>query len=138
MRIRTRNDLIKFIEDNIPTSGLLRALLHYNENLGGFSKLPVGQSSGWIVKVVTPLTRRENYIVVQPLRTKLGYKIWILLAPVPWEYYDGDSSKNELYQGDQPEIYRRIKELAKAKKRRPDVTQQDTSVVEEPDRSDTR
>ncbi len=117
MRIRTRNDLIKFIEDHPPSPGILRAVLHRNINIGGFWKLPVGRTGGWIVQVVSPLKHTVHHIVVQPDdRTKLGYKIWILLDPIPWKYYNGIDSKNTLYQGDHPAQYWREKEIAKAKK----------------------
>ncbi len=138
MRIRTRNDLIKFIEDHPPSPGVSRALRHYNENLGGFWKLPVRQMGGWIVRVITPLTLTVHHVVVQPDdRTKLGYRIWLLLDPIPWQYYDGDSSKNSLYTGDLPALFKRKRDYAKAKKHRPNGTRQSTSIIDEPDRSDT-
>ncbi len=138
MRIRTRNDLIKFIEDHPPSPGISRALRYGNVNLGGFWKLPVRQLGGWIVRVTTPLKHTTHHIVVQPDdRTKLGYRIWLLLDPVPWEYYDGDSSENELYRGDRPRLCAKEREHAKTKKRRPSDTPQGTSHAEEPDRSDT-
>ncbi len=138
MRIRTRNDLIKFIEDHAPSPGVLRALLHENINLGGFWKLPVRQMGGWIVQVTTPLKHTVHHVVVQPDdRTKLGYRIWLLFDPVPWEYYDGDSSENPLYQGDHPVYAAEEREDAKATERRPSDTQQDTSITDGPDRSDT-
>ena len=137
MRIRTRNDLIKFIEDHPPSPGVLRGLQHYNENLGGFWKLPVGCTGGWIVKVLTPLTRTEHLVVVQPDdRTKLGYKIWLLLDSVPWEYYNGFQSNNSLYQGDEPEKYKELC-CAKTTKHRPDDARPSTSTIDGPDRSDT-
>ncbi len=136
MRIRTRNDLIKFIEDHPPSPGILRALMYRNDNLGGFRKLPVGQTGGWIVDVTTPIKQNHHRIVVQPDdRTTPGYRIWILLDPIPWEHYNGDQSKNELYQGDYPERFKELKE--NAKKKRPNETRPGTSITDRLDRSDT-
>ncbi|KKK99856.1 hypothetical protein LCGC14_2629050 [marine sediment metagenome] len=136
MRIRTRNHLIKFIEDHPPSPGILKAVMHTNINLGGFWKLPVKQMGGWIVQVVTPLTRQTHHVVVQPDdRTKLGYRIWLLLDPIPWEYYDGDNSRNPLYQGDCPIYYKDRKEHAKTKNKRSNKTRPSTTITTRPDRS---
>jgi len=105
MRIRTRNDLIKFIEDNAPTKSILRAVLNHNENLGGFYRLPVNRTGGWIVRVTSKFNKQWLLAINFDDRTYSRYKVWIIAA-IPWKYWDGDSSENPLYQGDYPEKYK--------------------------------
>ena len=113
MRIRTRNDLIKFIEDNAPFTMILRAALIHNENLGGFSRLSINHGSGWIVRLTSKFNR-QWLIGVAPDKTLTSkYRIWILSNVVPWEFWEGDKSKNPLYRGDHPKEYKllRAKEI---------------------------
>lgn len=109
MVIRTRNELIEFIEDNAPTKAILRAVLNYNENLGGFIRSGVSNSKGWIVTVLSKFGR-QWLLAIHPLKSGIsGYKIWILFGEVPWKYWEGDKSENPLYQGDYPEIYKELR-----------------------------
>ena len=121
MHIRTRNDLIKFIEDNAPLTGILRATLNHNENLGGFSRLSVNHGGGWIVKL-TAKHGKQWLIAVEPDKTLASkYRIWVLFNGVPWKFWQGDELKNphklkfHLYRGDHPEKYKllRDKELGR-------------------------
>ena len=114
MRIRTRNDLIKFIEDNAPLTGMLRAvLLGHNENLGGFSRLSIGHGGGWIVRLSSKFNR-QWLIVVEPDKTLASkYRIWVLFDEVPWKFWEGAESENPLYSGDNPEEYKLLKEISR-------------------------
>ncbi|KKN77448.1 hypothetical protein LCGC14_0360070 [marine sediment metagenome] len=109
MRIHTRNDLIKFIEDNAPFTGVLRAALNHNENLGGFSRLSINHGSGWIVRLTSKFNR-QWLIGVAPDKTLASkYRIWILFNSVPWKFWEGDKSENLLYRGDRPEEYKLLR-----------------------------
>lgn len=109
MVIRTRNDLIKFLEDNAPTGAILRATLNHNENLGGFWKLPVNKIGGWIVRVTSKFNKQWLLAIHPDERTISGYKIWII-SSIPWKYWEGDYSKNPLYQGDNPKKYKELRD----------------------------
>jgi len=112
MHIRTRNNLIKFLEEN--TSGrYLRALQNHNENLGAFEQVLSSIDPGWIVRVTSK--RGDIYYLAITLWVKSkifpGYRICIL-KKIPWKRWVGDKSENSLYRGDFPEKY---KELRNAK-----------------------
>lgn len=110
MRIHTRNDLIKFIEDNAPFTGVLRAALNHNENLGGFSNLSVNHGGGWIVRLTSKF-KKQWLIAVEPDKTVASkYRIWVLFSGVPWKFWRGDKSKNKLYHGDHPEKYKSLRD----------------------------
>ncbi len=116
MRIHTRNYLIKFIEDNAPFTSILRAALYYNENLGSFSKLPVCNGGGWIVRLISKFNKQWLIAIAPDETIASKYRIWILFNGVPWKFWNGDRSKNPLYYGDDPEEYKllRDKELENA------------------------
>lgn len=108
MEIRTRNDLIAWLEDNAPYPRIKRALVEgTNENLGGFSRaLPY--TAGWIVKIKG---KKKEWIVVIVAGTCLGDRYMpYIINKVPWNWWEGDKSKNLLYQGDNPEEYRRLRD----------------------------
>jgi len=112
MEIRTRNDLIKWLEDNATCPAIKRALIYgSNENLGGFGKI-IGNAPGWIVKVTG---KKQEWIVgIFPntnlllIKSDITYSCYIL-NKVPWRCWEGDKSKNSLYQGDYPERYKELR-----------------------------
>ncbi len=118
MRIRTRNNLIKFIEDSRLCDlypRIRRAIVEgTNENLGSFHVIPctpANTTSGLVV--IIKGKRNEWIITVKPERFE-GYKCYIL-REIPWKFWDGDTSENPLYRGDHPKEYKllRDKELRK-------------------------
>lgn len=100
-RIESRNDLIKWLEDNAPRPCIKRALVHgTNENLGGFGY-------GWIVRIWGK--KQEWFVVVCPdRRFKSEYVTWTI-EKIPWTFWEGDKSENPLYQGDFPEKYEELR-----------------------------
>ncbi len=112
MRIRTRNDLIKIIEDSYlckayPRIG--RALVEgTNENLGIFRRIPcTPHISGWIV--IVKGKRNEWIVAIKPQRFE-GYRCCVL-REIPWRYWVGDDNMMpSLFQGDHPEKYKELKE----------------------------
>ncbi len=107
MTIRTRNDLIKFIEDHAPSDSILRAVTHHNENLGFFTNLTVNRGGGWIVRVTSKFKRQWLIAVQLDERRKFGYYCWILSGEIPWKYHNNVKfkSQNTLYTGDYPTDY---------------------------------
>ena len=111
MHIKTRNNLIEFLENNLPPNSVhLRALLNHNENLGGFSRIGSSNSPGWIVRVKS---KYGNIYYVVVIDQKFNYTAGCIAKTVPWRFWVGDQSKNPLYCGDKPEEYKmlRSKEL---------------------------
>lgn len=110
MRIKTRNNLIEYLEENA-SGRYLRALQNYNENLGAFSQVLDYNTPGWIVKVTSKHGNVYHIAVIiqSPIQR---FMLAILYKDPPWKYWIGDQSKNQLYQGDNPKKY---KELRNAK-----------------------
>ena len=107
MHIRTRNDLIKFLEENAPRRAIARALQEGQvENLGAFQPIPPSPFSGWIVKVTSKFNKTW-YIAVH-----VYYHSCIpttrIIDVVPWEKWIGHKSKNKLYMGDKPLQYKEL------------------------------
>ena len=114
MHIRNRNDLIKWLENNAPSRAIARALQEGQvENLGAFEQIILGCQPGWIVKVTSKFNKMW-YVAVQP--SGHGFKAFSY-GIAPWNFWIGGKTKNELYQGDNPERY---KELRDEKRTTPD------------------
>jgi len=110
MHIRTRDNLIEYLEEN--TSGrYLRALQNHNENLGAFEQVLSGIDPGWIVKV-TSKYGNIYYLGITLSKIFPGCRTCIL-KEVPWKYWIGGQSKNPLYQGDDPEKYKELRNVRK-------------------------
>lgn len=109
MRIRTRNNLIEFIENNAPTKSIFRAVLNHNENLGGFRRFDWQLGGGWIVRVTSKHNRQWLLAIHFNENTFSGYLIWVI-SKVPWQYWEGDKSENPLYQGDDPITYKYLRD----------------------------
>ena len=106
--VRTRNDLIEWLENNDPYPRIKRALSEGQvENLGAFERIVPGSKPGWIIKV-TSIHNKIWYIVIE-VRSKGIIHIWEINT-VPWEFWIGDQSKNKLYQGDNPKKYKELRD----------------------------
>ena len=115
MTIRNLNDLIRFIEDDkicLLYPRIRRAIVEgTTENLGIFRWIPgtLYSSGGWVV--IVKGKRNEWIITIKPRQFE-GYRCYVL-KEIPWKYWVGDSHKDKLFQGDDPEKYKllRKKEL---------------------------
>lgn len=116
MVIRTRDNLIEFLEENA-SGRYLRALQNYNENLGGFSQVLDYDAPGWIVQVTSKRGNVYHLAILIHLALQ-GCMFVVLYKDPPWKYWIGDQSKNSLYQGDNPEKYKELRN-AKTKNIRP-------------------
>lgn len=117
IHFRTRDDVINWAEKNFPVThkSIHRAFREGSiEFLGGFSQIGAGHNPGWIIKVTS---RFHVIYYIAVLSCSCGMLIrYDTVENIPWEYWDGDRTDNPLYQGDNPEEYRRLKN--EAKKRR--------------------
>lgn len=106
IHIRTRNELIDRLGENTSYRSIARAIQEGQvENLGAFN-LPSGP--GWIVKV-TSAFNKVWYTKITPL-PKSNYCGTVLIVGVPWEHWIGDKSDNKLYQGDNPLLYKELRD----------------------------
>jgi len=107
MQIRTRNNLLEWLERNAPYPCIKRALLEGKvEVLGGFKQVPPSVRPGWIVKITSKFNR--IWYVAVKIQPQEKYKTYVL-EKVPWKFWIGDESNNPLYQGDLSEKYKRLK-----------------------------
>lgn len=118
MYIRTRSDLIKWLENNAPRRAIARALQEGQvEHLGGFEHIPPSTLPGWIVKV-TSVHNKMWRVVVLANDTKHRYESRIIES-VPWKNWSGtnfwsdESFRDKLFSGDKPEEYKRLRDNEK-------------------------
>jgi len=104
IRIRSRNELIDWLEKCKPRRSIVRAIQEGQvENLGAFD---LSSGPGWIVKV-TSVFDKVWYVKITPF---LNFYGTVLIADVPWELWIGDKSDNKLYQGDNPQEYKLLRD----------------------------
>lgn len=111
--IKTREHLLSWLTLALKSRGrrsIARATEDANAgvtSLGGFFKIPPSDEPGWIVRVVSRHSRQWYVAVLIHPGGSYGIRI---IERVPWEYWtDGN---NELYQGDNPSLYRRLRHAA--------------------------
>ncbi len=116
--IRTRNDIMAFLEGDAPNPTIARAMQEGEaELLGVFRRIPPEHDMGWIVEV----TSRHGTVYHVAIKThKFTYHYRChMVSRVPWEWWMGDVSdgiigpesnqSKPLYAGDNPEIYEEMK-----------------------------
>lgn len=107
MHIRTTNDLIQFAELKLSKSYVSIARAFHTgtvENLGAFRHIAGG--SGWILKITSKF-KSIYYIAI--IVHYLNYRVTLLNEP-PWKYWEGDKSDNKIYQGDNPLLYKELRD----------------------------
>lgn len=107
MSIRTTNDLIQFAESELSKSYVSIARAFHTghvENLGAFRHIAGG--SGWILKITSKF---KSIYYVAIIVYYLTYRVVILSEP-PWKYWEGDTAKNKMYQGDNPILYKELRD----------------------------
>jgi hypothetical protein len=104
-KIDSREQLLSHIVKHIVYVYIKRAIHNGPvENLGAFLLDDIKQPhKGWIVKVTTQ-TKRIVFISVMVNEGDMSYRLNVL-EEINWRQWIGDSSKNKLYLGDNPEIY---------------------------------
>lgn len=114
---RSRTDMIEWLIDNCPRSGIVRALqANKVEFLGGFNPIPPSNLPGWIFKVTLFRSRAEKIICILANDLKHKYEIRIVKC-VPWEnwtgYFNGHIISGSLSNGDKPLIYKELYDAAR-------------------------
>ena len=116
--LRTRNEIMEWLEKHPPNPTVARALQDgETELLGVFRHIPPHGSMGWIVNVTT----RHGatwHIAITPDRFGADFYCHDT-SRVCWQHWMGDVEHGELpavtsgrplYAGDNPEKYRRLKD----------------------------
>ena len=103
-----RLELIAFVQKHIVFKKIRRALQEGTvENYGAFSKVVKDhEEPGWIIKT-TSVLKIDYYVGVV---CEERYRLYLLEDGPDWKYWAGDDCANDLYHGDNPEIYKQFKE----------------------------
>ena len=129
MILRTRTQLMKWLEENAPTASIRRAVGEGSvEFLGWFSTLQGSIDPGWIIRIGSSITEIVWYIVVKRCRPGYSrqYHAWVLDGDPPWAFWNPPDSENPFMQGDNPEKYRQNRENITAQGR-PEIHQEDNT-----------
>lgn len=117
IHFQSKNNIINWLIQNCPRKAVVRALIDGKvEFLGGFRPIFPSTLPGWILKV-TSIYGGEWNVAVLANDIKHCYEIRIIKS-VPWKNWVGlkinirGESKffDELFCGDNPERYERLKE----------------------------
>ncbi len=109
VHIRTRNDLFKIAEENLPTPANGEALcIGSIELLGGFERIPPSIHPGWVMIVTSKRGIVWNVALTlweHPDRVA----VWIVQR-IPWEKWLGNIDREPgIHDGDNPIEYERWK-----------------------------
>lgn len=105
IRFQSRTDLINYVEQHPPRQAILRAI---NEGsvrvLGGFTSIPPGLESGWIIEVTSKHDRIWPVgVIVDDIKHRYIVRI---LDEVPWDMWAGKLGRNHpVYDGDKPQEF---------------------------------
>ncbi len=124
-RLRTRNEIMAWLEEHAPYPSIRRAVVEgTTELLGVFNKMSPTGTTAWIVKVISKYDK-VWYVAIIPDSFHHCFRCHATNEP-SWEYWAGDLPNlnqhivNEkldtpLYMGDNPEKYKELKNEAKNK-----------------------
>lgn len=110
--IRTRNDLIKWLEENAPRKAIGFAMTDGEiELLGVFSPVPGNCGIGWIVKVTSKHGLSWNVVITinKYIHKYYAYTIKTIL----WKDYSGGGVP--IFAGDDPDVYKELKKKSEVK-----------------------
>ncbi len=110
MHIRTRNELIGWLEDNYPGRTARAVQEGHTENLGLFERIPPNNKPGWIIRLTSKFGTTWYAVIQQGKATKPGTFIVWARTGVPWKYWMGDTCNSLLHQGDNPEEYKEMRD----------------------------
>jgi hypothetical protein len=106
----TRSDLLEYLAEHPPRPAIARAISEGQpiEFLGGFSHIPPGNRPGWCVRIKSRTGKKFYVGIITP--QNISHELVVrCLDKIPWKYWDGDVGKGNLYRGDRPERYQRLK-----------------------------
>lgn len=119
VHFQSRLHIVSWLEKNCPRKAIVRALSEGSvEFYGGFSPVPPTTDPGWIMRV-TSVYDKTWYVAVISSQNHYGIRI---LRDVPWGYWYGtykwpvcykndNKFRQQLYSGDHPEEYLKLKEI---------------------------
>lgn len=111
IHFQDRTHIMLWLESNCPRPSIVRALSEGSiEFFGGFNPVPPTKHPGWIVRV-TSIHDKIWYIAIIVYQQRFGIRV---LKDVPWgdwdsHFWDNTHRKGELYSGDHPEEYKKLK-----------------------------
>lgn len=110
--LKTRNDLVKYVENHPIYPRIARAIVEgETELLGGFDEI-YGHGPGWILEIRSKAKKiyRVAVILVDNIIV-----ITRIVEIVPWEHWCGkiDRSEYSIYDGDNPKVYQEMKDASK-------------------------
>lgn len=104
--IHTRRQLVDWLVANVGDRVLQNALQRDEVvNLGGFAPLPTSHNYGWLVRAGS-----HTYIAVAEDRRRLGRFYWFRAPGPTWETWIGDTSTEEVFRGDDPDVFQEYKD----------------------------
>lgn len=107
----TRADLLGYISTHIVYRYIRRAIMDDGqvESYGAFEVPAKGyKEPGWVVKVVTAKGKTVYVSVV----CQEQYRLIVTEKEPMWKYWAGEGCSNEVYYGDRPDEYKKLKEVA--------------------------
>ncbi|KKN45298.1 hypothetical protein LCGC14_0684510 [marine sediment metagenome] len=112
VHFQSRTHLILWLENNCPRPAIVRALYEGQvEFFGGFNPVLPTEHPGWIIRV-TSAHGKIQYVAVIAYRDHYGIRI---LRDVCWGNWVGTfpqgSFRDQLFSGDAPAPYQRLKEI---------------------------
>ena len=121
-RLRTRNDIMEWLEEHAPYPSIKRAVVEgTTELLGVFKNIQPSGTMGWIVEV----NSKHNstwHVAIQLDNLKHRFYCHVI-SEVFWENWMGDIVNGglgelgpPLYMGDNPKQYKEFKDDAKKRK----------------------
>ncbi len=116
--LRTRNDIMTWLENNAPYLAIRRAMHKgKTELLGAFKRIPPTNTMGWIVKVTSGYAKIW-YIAIQPDDLKRTFKCHVTASP-HWENWMGCADPLlpiVTHMGDNPKLYEELKNETKERR----------------------
>ncbi len=108
--ISTREHLILYLASRLPYKYLVKALYDGEvENLGSFKSDEDPEFMGWVIRIRTIIGKVDFYAFVHVVNST-HYKLHVLDQAPVWKYWVGDKCENELYRGDHPDRYFKLRE----------------------------
>ena len=107
-RFRDKNDLMLWLENNVPRKAIEYAMVDGKiELLGAFKCVVDSGNPCWIIKVTSKRGLSWNIVITPSIFTHKYYVYTV--KKVPWKYWWGDSFNKELFCGDRPEVYKKLR-----------------------------
>lgn len=121
-RLQTRTDLIEYILEHAPLSGVRRAIDEGRVRVcGGFASCHPHISPGFVVEVTSKHGRTWPVAVLVD-QIKHRYRV-VVLDEVPWQKWDGKYGRgNPVYDGDNPAEFYKLRKKARRNKWHPPHT----------------